>query len=230
MLTTVSVLRSCPLAGYTLREVAAIPPLPMAQRSSPRASSSKTKGTAVRTYTDMLPWPGFLEGARAVHQSLDNTNRLYAAPHSSGIQGKQLPAAADEAEIRAYVLRFAEIVNDICELLGIPVECVGGGSWRRRLRTDMVIRSTVMPAPTESSIGANPAILSSRNHGAGEVKAPWQYSLLPGESLTAAVHNPKRIRNVLPATQQVGMHPFFVEAAVHDHDLLPHGTCVAKIG
>lgn len=46
----------------------------------------------------------FLEGARAVTKRFDNTERNFAAPFSSLVRREQLPAAADEAEVRAYVL------------------------------------------------------------------------------------------------------------------------------
>ncbi|EIE18322.1 hypothetical protein COCSUDRAFT_60291 [Coccomyxa subellipsoidea C-169] len=190
----------------TLYEVVTYPVAQLTQRLSPRSSASKTQPSQPRTFSDILPWPDFIAGCMALLGSLDNSERIYNAP-----SGRILPSAshtvrsaADEAEVRGRVLSLLDSINDVAEVLGIPVECTSGGSGRSSSFTDLVVRLT--------GSATNPAHLSALILAAGEVKGNWQFELERGETLEAALHDPKRIVKIVLAVQQVYGDAVFDEA------------------
>ena len=173
-------------------------PIPLLrERLSPRGPCSKICARLSRTFSDISHWDGFLEGSRALFNSLDNTKRAYCKPVYSFLPGKNsMRPAADECEVRGnVVINLLNTVNETAVLLGIPIECDGGGSGRSMSFTDLVVR----PAGAETSL----ADLSSQIFGTGEVKGKWQFQLQRGERLEDALHDPKRIGDVVQAVQQV---------------------------
>lgn len=114
-----------------------------------------------------------------------------------------ISSAADESEVRGAIMSFLYSINEAAKLLGIGVECVGGGSGRSSSFTDLVVRRTGQPT--------SPSQLSLLILGAGEVKGIWQLSLQPGETLEVVLRDPTRIDAFLLALQQAtACHPFFL--------------------
>ena len=138
-------------------------PAPAApQRTSPRQSNSVTLPAQPRTFGDIVPWPGFREGSQRFFNSLDNTHRTYRQATYDILDGEEDKPAADEAEVRGFVMRLLRSVNTAAKKLGIQVEYVGGGCGRSLSHTDLVVRA--------SGEQCDPKDLSSRNLGVIEVK------------------------------------------------------------
>ena len=172
-------------------------PIPLLEkRLSPRKSHSKTQPRLSRTFSDIFPWQDFRERSRELFNGLDDTEHIYPKTVSRILPRGSVLSAADECEVRGRVVIMLDSVNDIAQRLNIPVQCTGGGSGRSMCFTDLVVRPT--------GAQSNPANLSSQILGTGEVKGDWQFQLKRGERLEDALHDPKRIGNIVQTIQQVG--------------------------
>lgn len=168
----------------------------LAKRISPRKSHSKTRHRLPRTFSDILPWEDFQAGAQELYESLDNTVRCYNQPTLDLEEcGASMMPAADESEVRGSVVYLFQSVNRTAIKLGIPAEYTGGGGGRSLSFTDLLMR----PAGALS----DPADLSSQVLGTVEVKGDWQFSLQQGERLEDALHDPRRVGDIVQAVQQV---------------------------
>jgi len=171
-------------------------------RLNPRQSTSKTKPSAPRTFSDILSWPEFVSEACQLEDSLDDAIHRYALPTVTMQAATGISSAADESEVRGAIMSFLYSINEAAKLLGIGVECVGGGSGRSTSFMDLVVRRTGQPT--------SPDQLSLLVLGAGEVKGTWQLSLQPGETLDVVLRDPTRIDAFLLALQQAtACHPCF---------------------
>ncbi|CAL8468906.1 g8447 [Coccomyxa elongata] len=185
-------------AGLTLREAVACPLPLLEQRHSPRKSRTKTQPRKPRTFSDVLPWEGFLHRSRDLFNSLDNTERVYRQPVMvSDIRpGHSYKPAADEAEVRGcLVYMMFTSINTTARILGIAMNFCSGGSERSMSFTDLLVR----PAGAQS----NPNSLSSQVFGVIEVKGDWEFQLERGERLEEALHDPNRSGEIVQAIQQV---------------------------
>ena len=195
------------LAGLTMREAVEHPVPRLGRRLSPRCSSSETESRLPRTPTqdritptqrtfgDIEPWPEFRDGARQLFDSVDNTQRVHERPSSRVLPGATIDPAADEVEVRGAVVALLHSVNDIAQVLRIPVRCAGGGGERSVSFADLVLR----PAGALS----DPAGLSGQILGTGAVKGDWDFRLERGERLEAALHDPERGAAIVQSVQQV---------------------------
>ena len=163
-----------------MREAMADPAPAIDRRTSPRRSNSVTLAAQPRTFEDILPWPGFRNGAQQYFSSLDNTSRLYRQATYDILDGEDDEPAADEAEVRGFVMRLLRSVNTAAKQLGIQVRYSGGGSGRSLSRTDLVVRVAGDPH--------DPKDLSSRNLGVIEVKVCSEALLSNG---LACDHSPQ---------------------------------------
>ncbi|KAK9829488.1 hypothetical protein WJX72_006168 [[Myrmecia] bisecta] len=189
----------------TLYEVVTYPVPQLTKALSPSPSASKTQPSQPRTFSDILPWLEFIPGCQESLRNLDNSERIYHAPLSGRIRPGAFRPAADEGEVRGRVLSLLDSINDVAEVLGIPVECTGGGSGGRSSSfTDLVVRLTGSPT--------DPAHLSALILGPARVKGDWQFNLERGETLEAALHDPERIAETVLAVQQVYGDAVFDEA------------------
>lgn len=136
---------------------------------SPRRSTFKTIPSAPRTFSDILSWPEFVSEACQLEDSLDDAIHQYALPTVTMQAATGISSAADESEVRGAIMLFLYSTNEAAKLLGIGVECVGGGSGRSSSFTDLVVRRTGQPT--------SPSQLSLLILGPGEVKGIWQLSL-----------------------------------------------------
>ena len=96
------------------------------RRTSPRRSNSVTLAAQPRTFEDILPWPGFRNGAQQYFSSLDNTSRIYRQATYDILDGEDDEPAADEAEVRGFVMRLLRSVNTAAKQLGIQVRYSAG--------------------------------------------------------------------------------------------------------
>ena len=178
----------------TLKEAISEPFEQLPDRTSPRASNSKTSPTAPKTFHGILSWPEFLPGAAHLESGLNDTHRCYQKTALSLIPGKSISTAADECEVRGCVMSVAYGLNHAAGVLGYDVECVGGGSGRSTSYTDLVLRKAKHPS--------DPDQLSSHILGVCEVKGSWQFSIQRGEKLEDLLQDPQRIDGCIHALQQ----------------------------
>ncbi len=191
-----------------MKQVVSSPLQQLHARLSPKRSTSKTIPSAPRTFSDILSWPEFVSEACQLEGSLDDAIHQYALPTVTMQAATGISSAADESEVRGAIMSFLYSINEAAKLLGIGVECVGGGSGRSSSFTDLVVRRTGQPT--------SPSQLSLLILGAGEVKGIWQLSLQPGETLEVVLRDPTRIDAFLLALQQAtACHPcFFVDCEI----------------
>ena len=170
-------------------------PLPhLHARLSPCQNSSKTKLSTPRTFSDILPWSEFTQGAYGLEESLDDVVVKYKIPSTTMEDATGLSSAADESEVRGVIVNLLYSINEAAKALGIQAECIGAGSGRTTSFMDLVLR--------KSGQLSDPNKLSSLVLGAGEVKGQWQLDLQPGETLEAVLRDPERVDAVLLALQQ----------------------------
>ena len=171
-------------------------PLPqLTARLSPRSSHSQTRPRYARTFSDVLLWDSFSQGASQLLLSLDDQAARHSIPSISCESPlSPLKQASDEAEVRAHVTNLTHSVNEIAARIGIPAECVGGGSGRSSSFTDLVVRQT--------GLASDPQHLSAIIWGVGEVKGDWQLSIKRGLELFDAVRSETELGDFLPGLQQ----------------------------
>ena len=179
---------------FTLKHLVSSPLPQLHARLSPRNSKSKTTPSAARTFRDILSWPEFLSEACQLEDNLDDTAHRYQQPSLTYTPGLGMSPAADESEVRGAITALMYSINDAANILGIGVECVGGGNGRTTSFMDLVVRKTGQ--------ASNPEHLSALILGAGEVKGTWQLELQPGETLEDMLHDPRRIDACVLALQQ----------------------------
>ena len=139
-------------------------PLPLLKtRRSPRSCKSKTRPRHPRTFSDVLPWSEFSQGANQLLLSLDDEAAVYFEPRR-GIRPGRPPvqAAADESEVRSLITELADSLNELAEDINITARLSGGGSNRSSSFTDLVVR------PAEQV--TDPLHLSNLIWAVGEVK------------------------------------------------------------
>ncbi len=172
-------------------------PLPLlTTRLSPRSSKSKTRPRHPRTFSDVLLWDSFSQGANQLLLSLDDQAAVYLEPRR-GIWPGSAPvqAAADESESRSLITELADSLNQLAADIHITARLSGGGSNRSSSFTDLVVR------PAEQV--TDPLHLSNLIWAVGEVKGDWQLSVKRGLELPSVVHNRDELDNFLPGLQQV---------------------------
>eukprot|EP00877_Chromochloris_zofingiensis_P011392 jgi/Chrzof1/6506/Cz18g13240.t1 len=163
---------------------------------TPPASAPQTGAAYLRTFSDLEAWQDFVPGAQTLFQSLHNVERIYKDPSISILGRTVLRSAADESEVRSCVLNIIlESVNDAAAELGSRAAITSSGSNRSASFTDLVVCLT--------GGDTDPDHLSSPILGVLEIKGSWQFSLKPGETLQDALHDPTRVKDILPAVQQV---------------------------
>ncbi len=88
-------------------------PLPqLTTRLTPRSSKSTTRPRRPRTFSDVLPWPEFSQGASQLLLSLDDTAAVYKEPTDGIWPGNPpVPAAAEESEVRSLITSLARSTN-----------------------------------------------------------------------------------------------------------------------
>ncbi len=166
----------CYHAGlHTLKHVFKTPLHHLHAQLSPRQSSSKTKPSTPRTFSDILPWSEFVPGAYQLEESLDDVVCKYKVPSPTMEDATGLSPAADESEVRGVIMNVLYSINEAAKALGIKAECIGGGNGRTTSFMDLVLR--------KSGQLSDPKKLSSLVLGAGQVKGHWQLDWKPGETL-----------------------------------------------
>ena len=120
-------------------------PLPLlSARITPRLSSSnsRTSPQYPRTFSHVLPWDGFNQGANQLLLSLDDEAAVYRVPRMSCLPGPEtLPSAADEASVRGWISSYlAHSWNALAADIGITAQLHGAGSGRSSTFTDLVVR------------------------------------------------------------------------------------------
>ena len=172
-------------------------PLPqLTARLSPRSSHSQTRPRYARTFSDVLLWDSFSQGASQLLLSLDDQAARHSIPSISCESPlSPLKPVSDEAEVRAHVTNLTHSVNEIAARIGISAECVGGGSGRSSSFTDLVVRQT--------GLASDPQHLSAIIWGVGEVKGDWQLSIKRGLELFDAMRSEAELGGFLPGLQQV---------------------------
>ena len=142
-----------------------------------------------------MPWPELLSEALLLEANLDDSKHLYQKTAFTITGDNSIIAPADECEVRGALITAMLKVNNIAEILGIGVECVGGGSGRALSFTDLVVRRRGQVS--------NQDHLSALILGAGEIKGNWQLNLREGEQLQDMIRDPKRLDTCVLALQQV---------------------------
>lgn len=166
-------------------------------RISPRSSLSKTRPALPRTFSDVLTWDTFSDGAQQLLLSLDNQIARHRIPSTScNSPDDPLEPAADESEVRGHVMHLTQSINQIAASIGINAACNGGGSGRSASFTDLVVRQRGEPS--------DPQRLSAIIWGVGEVKGEWQLSIKRGLHLPDALRSDTDRDSFLLALQQVG--------------------------
>ncbi|KAI5055998.1 hypothetical protein GOP47_0029519 [Adiantum capillus-veneris] len=174
---------------------AELPVLP--GRLSQRRSSSRTVPTAPRSFSSLEEWPNFLQDARMLSNTLDDT-----APSHLNVMDvfadAPLESAADEIGVRVAIesVMFPRI-NKLAAKFNIPWRYVQGGSGRSLSYTDIVIMSDD-PQPT-----GNRRELSRRIFGNGEVKGPWQWEILRDVTYAARLIDKKKGQAMKEVLQQL---------------------------
>ena len=180
---------------HTLKAVISQPLEQLPGRISPRKSSSKTFPSSPRTFADIESWPEFLPEAASLENSLDDTVRSYRQTALSIVPGESISfSAADECEVRGCIMAFICGLNQAAKIIGIGVECVGGGSGRSTSFMDLILRLRGRTS--------DPNHLSCLILGAVEVKGSWQFQLERGEKLEDLLSKPERLASCLLALQQ----------------------------
>lgn len=186
---------------FTLKQVVSSPLPELHARHSPRNSTSKTIPSAARTFRDILRWPELLSEARQLEDNLDDTAHQYNKTTLTHTPDLGMSPTADESEVRGAITALLYSINDAANILGIGVECVGGGSGRTTSFMDLVVCKTGQ--------ASNPEHLSALILGAGEVEGTWQLSLQAGKTLEDMLHNPRRIDACVLALQQASQPASF---------------------
>ena len=142
-----------------------------------------------------MPWPEFHERSQQLYNNLDDTERIYNRPMRGVDFADSLPSAADQREVRGYVVSLLTSVNTVARKSGIPAQYTTGGSGRSMSFIDLLVR----PAGAQS----NPANVSGQVLGTGRVKGDWEFELKQGERLEDALHDPDRSVAIVQSIQQV---------------------------
>ncbi len=178
-----------------MRKLMECPSPGIGQSTTPRAPCSETQPIGFRTYGEVLQWPGLREGARELLNSLDNTRRIHDKPHCGMKDGGSFEAAANQADVFAFVMNFMYRVNYVLKQLGSSVKCVGGGGGRSMSCTDLIVRLvSAQSSLTDMSRQVLATIL---------VQGDWKFDLKPGESLEDAPNDPQRGEANMAAVQKV---------------------------